>query len=153
MPDHIRELLYRNLQEVFGEGNAARRRAVIEDLYTEDCVLYAPPGIFVGPKPSTNLLEISAPPTRTSFTPRMARPGPAQCRASGVGIGAARRAAQLHGLGCGHRSRWKDRGALCVPRSRTVVEGDLFAGAACGAVKPRPSSRPLWGNFRRSRLG
>ena len=51
MPDHIRELLHRNLQEVFGEGNAARRRAAIESLYTEDCVLYAPPGIFVGPDP------------------------------------------------------------------------------------------------------
>jgi hypothetical protein len=50
MPDHIRELLHRNLQEVFGEGNAARRRAAIEDLYTEDCVLYAPPGVFVGPE-------------------------------------------------------------------------------------------------------
>ena len=50
MPDHIRELLHRNLQEVFGEGNAARRRAAIESLYTEDCVLYAPPGIFVGPE-------------------------------------------------------------------------------------------------------
>lgn len=48
MPDHIRELLHRNLQEVFGEGDAARRRAAIEDLYTEDCVLYAPPGVFVG---------------------------------------------------------------------------------------------------------
>ena len=50
MSDHIRELLQRNLQEAFGEGNAARRRAAIEDLYTEDCVLYAPPGIFVGPE-------------------------------------------------------------------------------------------------------
>ena len=50
MPDHIRELLHRNLQEVFGEGDAARRRAAIEDLYTEDCVLYAPPGVFVGPE-------------------------------------------------------------------------------------------------------
>ena len=29
MPDHIRELLHRNLQEVFGEGGAARRRAAI----------------------------------------------------------------------------------------------------------------------------
>ena len=36
--------------EVFGEGNATRRRAAIEELYTEDCVLYAPPGIFVGPE-------------------------------------------------------------------------------------------------------
>ena len=48
MSDHIRELLQRNLQEVFGEGNATRRRGAIEELYTEDCVLYAPPGIFVG---------------------------------------------------------------------------------------------------------
>ncbi len=48
MSDHIRELLHRNLQEVFGEGNAARRRAAIEELYTEDCVLYVPPGILVG---------------------------------------------------------------------------------------------------------
>jgi hypothetical protein len=46
--DRIIELLYRNLQEVFGEGDAACRRAAIEDFYTADCVLYAPPGVFVG---------------------------------------------------------------------------------------------------------
>jgi hypothetical protein len=44
----IQELLNRNLQEVFGEGDATRRRAAIEELYTEDCVLYVPPGNFVG---------------------------------------------------------------------------------------------------------
>ncbi|MFM0080307.1 nuclear transport factor 2 family protein [Paraburkholderia sediminicola] len=48
MSDRIHELLYRNLQEVFGEGDAERRRAAIEELYTEDCVLYVPPGTFVG---------------------------------------------------------------------------------------------------------
>ncbi|MGE8163857.1 nuclear transport factor 2 family protein [Paraburkholderia sp. NPDC080076] len=48
MSDRIHELLYRNLQEVFGEGDAKRRRAAIEELYTEDCVLYVPPGTFVG---------------------------------------------------------------------------------------------------------
>jgi SnoaL-like domain len=48
MDDRIIELLYRNLQEVFGEGDASRRRAAIRDFYTEDCVLYVPPGIFVG---------------------------------------------------------------------------------------------------------
>ena len=42
------ELLYRNLQEVFGEGDATHRRAAIEELYAEDCVLYVPPGVFVG---------------------------------------------------------------------------------------------------------
>ena len=48
MSDRIRELLKRNLQEVFGEGDAARRRAAIEELYTDDCVVDAPPGVFVG---------------------------------------------------------------------------------------------------------
>ena len=48
MDDRIHELLHRNLQEVFGEGYATRRRAAIEELYTEDRVLYTPPGRFVG---------------------------------------------------------------------------------------------------------
>ncbi len=48
MNDRIHELLLRNLQEVFGEGDPARRRAVIDELYTEDCVLYVPPGKLVG---------------------------------------------------------------------------------------------------------
>jgi hypothetical protein len=48
MNDRIHELLHRNLQEVFGEGDAVRRRAAIDELYTEDCVLYVPPGTFIG---------------------------------------------------------------------------------------------------------
>lgn len=46
--DRIRDLLHRNLQEVFGEGDAKRRRAAIDELWTENAVLYAPPGIIVG---------------------------------------------------------------------------------------------------------
>ena len=48
MSDRIHELLKRNLQEVFGEGDAARRRAAIAELYTDDCVVYVPPGVLVG---------------------------------------------------------------------------------------------------------
>jgi SnoaL-like domain len=48
MQDGIHELLNRNLQEVFGEGDATRRRKAIKELYTEDCALYVPPGRFVG---------------------------------------------------------------------------------------------------------
>ncbi|TKC77274.1 nuclear transport factor 2 family protein [Trinickia terrae] len=48
MTDRINELLCRNLPEVFGEGDAKRRRASIEELYTEDCVLYVPEGVFIG---------------------------------------------------------------------------------------------------------
>jgi len=44
----IHDLLRRNLQEVFGEGDAKRRRAAIAELWTENAVLYAPPGIIVG---------------------------------------------------------------------------------------------------------
>src|SRR5690349_21152967 len=48
MSDRILELLHRNLQEVFGEGDTARRRTATGELYTDDCVLFAPPGKFVG---------------------------------------------------------------------------------------------------------
>ncbi|MDF2830083.1 MAG: hypothetical protein K0R01_3366, partial [Mycobacterium sp.] len=42
------ELLSRNLQEVFGEGDATRRRAAIDEFYTDDCVIYTPDGTHVG---------------------------------------------------------------------------------------------------------
>jgi hypothetical protein len=48
MSERIHELLHRSLEEVFGEGDPARRRAAIQELYTDDCVLYVPPGVFVG---------------------------------------------------------------------------------------------------------
>ena len=38
----ISTLLTRNLHEVFGENDPARRRAAIDDLYTEDGVFYDP---------------------------------------------------------------------------------------------------------------
>lgn len=46
--DRIRELLDRNLQGVFGEGGAERRRATVEELWAEDGVLYVPPGAITG---------------------------------------------------------------------------------------------------------
>jgi SnoaL-like domain len=46
--ERIIELLYRNLREVFGEGDAARRRAAIEEFYTDDCVLHVPDGVLIG---------------------------------------------------------------------------------------------------------
>ncbi|PSO15546.1 nuclear transport factor 2 family protein [Bradyrhizobium sp. MOS003] len=46
--DRIHELLRRNLQEVFGEGDAKRRRAAIDELWTENPTLYVPPGVIVG---------------------------------------------------------------------------------------------------------
>jgi hypothetical protein len=45
----MHELIQNNLQEVFGEGDAMRRRAAISELYTDDSLLYVPPGVIVGP--------------------------------------------------------------------------------------------------------
>jgi hypothetical protein len=38
----IANLLTRNLQDVFGENDAARRRAAIGEIFTDDCVFYDP---------------------------------------------------------------------------------------------------------------
>ena len=38
----ISTLLKRNLQDVFGENNPERRRAAIDEIYTEDVVFYDP---------------------------------------------------------------------------------------------------------------
>ena len=37
-------LLTRNLHDVFGENDPARRRAAIDEIFTEDCVFYEPSG-------------------------------------------------------------------------------------------------------------
>jgi hypothetical protein len=37
-------LLTRNLHDVFGENDTARRRAAIDEIFTEDCVFYDPKG-------------------------------------------------------------------------------------------------------------
>src|SRR5882724_11505429 len=38
----ISTLLTRNLHDVFGENDPARRRAAIDEIFTEDCVFYDP---------------------------------------------------------------------------------------------------------------
>ena len=42
MSNSISTLLTRNLQEVFGENDPARRRAAVDELFTEDGVFYDP---------------------------------------------------------------------------------------------------------------
>jgi hypothetical protein len=45
----ISALLTRNLQDVFGENDSARRRATIDEIFTEDCVFYDPStGVYRG---------------------------------------------------------------------------------------------------------
>ena len=40
----ISTLLTRNLHDVFGENDPARRRAAIDEIFTEHCVFYDPKG-------------------------------------------------------------------------------------------------------------
>lgn len=72
MSDRIQELLHRNLHEVFGEGDAARRRAAIEELYTDDCVLYVPPACSSAMTRWTNSQAICARRTLILYTRRTA---------------------------------------------------------------------------------
>ncbi|HYR88172.1 MAG TPA: nuclear transport factor 2 family protein [Terriglobia bacterium] len=44
----ISTLLTRNLSDVFGENDPARRRAAIEEIFNEDCVFYEPRGVYYG---------------------------------------------------------------------------------------------------------
>jgi len=45
----IPTLLTRNLHDVFGENDGTRRRAAIDEIYTEDCVFYDPTkGVYRG---------------------------------------------------------------------------------------------------------
>jgi SnoaL-like domain len=44
----ISTLLTRNLRDVFGEDDPARRRAAIDEIFTEDCVFYEPRGAYHG---------------------------------------------------------------------------------------------------------
>src|SRR5246500_5456328 len=44
MPYNISTLLTRNLHDVFGENDPVRRRAAINEIFTEDCVFYDPKG-------------------------------------------------------------------------------------------------------------
>ena len=49
MSNSISTLLTRNLQEVFGENDPARRRAAVQELYTEDGLFYDPnKGVYRG---------------------------------------------------------------------------------------------------------
>jgi SnoaL-like domain len=44
----ISTLLTRNLHDVFGENDPVRRRAAIDEIFTEDCVFFEPSGVHHG---------------------------------------------------------------------------------------------------------
>jgi len=122
MSDKIHELLNRNLQEVFGEGDAARRRAAIEELYTDDCVLYVPPGVFVGHDALDKFAgDLRATHPHFVYTPHGEPQALHNAGRLAWGSGPAWGEARLHRPGRDHRARRQDRRALCVPRFNALM--------------------------------
>ena len=58
MAERIHELLLRNLQEVFGEGDPTKRHSAIKELYTDDLYFMSPQAPSLGTMPSINLQVI-----------------------------------------------------------------------------------------------
>jgi hypothetical protein len=48
MSHTVSTLLLRNLHEVFGENDPARRRATVKEIYHDDAVFYDPNGVYRG---------------------------------------------------------------------------------------------------------
>ncbi|OBI95814.1 nuclear transport factor 2 family protein [Mycobacterium asiaticum] len=46
--ERVIELLQRNVRDVFGEADPIRRRTAVEELYTDDAVLYVPDDVLIG---------------------------------------------------------------------------------------------------------
>ena len=117
MSNHIHDLLHRNLQEVFGEGDPTRRRAAIAELYTEDCELYVPPGKFVGREALDKFAgDLRATHPHFVYTPH-GEPQALQDAAGRLAWGSGPPGAppRLHRPGCNHRSRRQDRRTLRLP--------------------------------------
>jgi len=87
MSERIHELLLRNLLEVFGEGDSAKRRSAIEELYTDDCVVYVPPGILVGHDALDKFAgDLRATHPHFAYAPPRFSPSPPQCWLPNMGL-------------------------------------------------------------------
>ena len=112
----IETLLRRNLLEVFGEGDAVRRRAAIRELYTEDCVLYAPPGILVGHDALDKFAgDLRATHPHFVYTPHGAPQALHNSGRLAWGLG-PKGEASVYAGGLHHRTRRQDRSDLRFPQ-------------------------------------
>src|SRR5260221_9790751 len=106
MSERIHELLLRNLLEVFGEGDSAKRRSAIEELYTDDCVVYVPPGILVGHDALDKFAgDLRATHPHFAYAPHRFSSSPPQCWLPNMGLRSSRRGACPYGIGRDHRPR------------------------------------------------
>ena len=127
MTERIAELLDRNLQEVFGEGDAARRRAAIEEFYIDDCVVHVRMASLLDTTPWTNSPGNYARPIRISSIHPMGNPKPSTTPES------------LRGAPVRKASRPNTPGSMSSSFVRTTsLRCTSFSIRNC-----RPSSQPL----------
>ncbi len=85
----ISTLLTRNLHDVFGENDPARRRAAIDEIFTEDCMFYDPKGgVYRGRDEVDRIAgEVKATHPDFRYQPIAKAGGSGQWRAGPMGIG------------------------------------------------------------------
>ena len=116
MTDIIESLLLRNLQEVFGQNDPVRRRAAIDELYTEDCTVLLPIDRYVGRAALDQIAgELRASHPSFVYTPDRR---PQTVQDSGRlpwGSGAPGEPPSYTGIDCYYRPRRKDCRPICLP--------------------------------------
>src|SRR5262245_61552963 len=173
MPSSISTLLIRNLHDVFGENDPARRRAAIDEIFTADCVFYDPSkGVaLVKPQPTPGLISslpgtAGLPPFIFSSTGypelppcRTASPG-ASCR-SGHPPSASPAAPRREGRPLGQEAALAVLGLSRHPEPGAAETGGHAGLARVKAPRPRrvlsvvvgrPRRRHLRGNKEEKRL-
>jgi hypothetical protein len=118
MSHSISSLLTRNLHDVFGENDPARRRAAIEEIFTDDCVFYDPTSGAHHGRDEIDRIAGAIKATHPDFQYQpIAQPEEiGQWRAGPMGIGSPRRAACLRRDGFHHCPGWPDCGPLSLFR-------------------------------------
>jgi hypothetical protein len=95
----ISTLLTRNLHDVFGENDPARRRAAIAEIFIEDCVFYDPSGSVHRGRDEIDRVAgaIKATQARLSISADCHARGVGQWRTDPMGIRPPRLGANLRG--------------------------------------------------------
>jgi hypothetical protein len=122
MSNSISMLLIRNLRDVFGENDPARRRAAIDEIWAEDGVFYDPnSGAHRGRDEIDRVAgAIKATHPDFRYQPIAEPPGTRRCRDGPMDIGPPRRGAGLLRDGFPHCAGRTDCRALSVFRQATL---------------------------------
>jgi hypothetical protein len=119
----ISTLLKRNLQDVFGEGDPKRRRAVIDEIYTEDVVFYDPSkGAYRGRDEIDRIAGVLRATHPVHLSANCRARGSGQWRAGSMGIGPPWRCASIRWNGFHHRPGRPDCRHLSLLRQAALSQ-------------------------------